>query len=100
MPHKDIHKLVVDLGYSMARLETMEAHGVGMPARPTLYILTPSCTEESSHAPAESVCIYGVEACEALRDLLTQGIALAKKGASAEPLVEAITDELLKKAQQ
>lgn len=56
----------------------------------SLYILTPSTTDEGAHAPAESVNIYGLDNMKVLRDLLNQAIAIAHKGTSAEPVVEAM----------
>lgn len=86
--------LVASLGFSMARIETAKAGGVGNPClNGTLYIVTPSASEEHTHAPAESVQIYGLDNLMALRDLLNEGIKIAHEGASTEPLVQEVINK-------
>lgn len=86
-----IQHFAVPLGYSVAKIQVQEASAVNTPfMNPQLYIMTPSCTEEQTHAPAESVNVFGLANLVALRDLLNKAIAIANKGASADALVEAI----------
>ena len=87
----DIQAFAVPLGWSLAKVETCVADGVGAPyQRLQLYIVTPSCTDNGAHSPAESINIYGYVNIVALRDLLNKAIAIANKGATAEPIVEAV----------
>ena len=86
----NIHKLAIPLGYSIARCEVSEG-ALGRPyTNVRLYICTPSCTEEQTHAPAESVELYSLATLTELRDFLSKIIAIANKGVTAEPVVEAI----------
>jgi len=86
------HLVCVSLGYSIARLDSYEG-SKGIPARNiNLHICTPSCTEEHSFTPAESVQIYGLDVITALRDLLSRGIEIANMNVSEEPVVVAADD--------
>lgn len=88
--NKDTQILLADLGYGVARVSTREG-AVSQPyVSPRLTIMIPSCTEDQTHAPAESVEVYGLKPLTALRDLLNQAIAIAHKGTSAEPVVDAM----------
>lgn len=82
--------LFCGLGDSVAKIVTQEGSPQIAYAFPRLHILTPACTEDNTHAPAESVEIYGLKNLTALRDLLNQAIAIAHKGTSAEPVVDAM----------
>jgi hypothetical protein len=88
--NKDTQILLADLGYGVARISAREG-AIGQPyTSPRLTIMIPSTTEEQTHAPAESIEIYGLAPLTALRDLLNQAIAIAHKGTSADPVIEAM----------
>jgi hypothetical protein len=67
--NKPLKPLVKDLGFCMARV-TFSLHN----SFPTLYIVSPSFTEDGAYTPAESVGISSVDGIRALHELLTEVI--------------------------
>jgi len=67
---EDLDMALIDLGYSIAKLEKIERtpHSTVH----SLKIVTPSADEENHYTPAESVTIYGKPALIALRDALNE----------------------------
>jgi hypothetical protein len=93
-----VHELCEAIGMSLAKVVTREADGVGKPFQQMrLVIVTPSGIDDGSFYPAESVDIYSLTQIIKLRDLLNRAIAIAHKGATAEPVVEALNQQLIEK---
>jgi hypothetical protein len=93
------HHITESIGYAtVAKVSTSEAQSVGNPCQAMrLWIMTASMTDEGAHSPAESIEIYSLAHITALRDFLTKAIAIAHKGASAEPVVEAVNQAAIEK---
>jgi hypothetical protein len=93
-----VHELCEAVGTSLVRVATREADGVGKPFQQMqLVIVTPSGVDDGAFYPAESVGIYSLTQIVKLRDLLNRAIAIAHKGATAEPVVEAINQTTIDK---
>jgi len=62
---------VIDLGWCMARINTKLN---------SLVIVSPAAVEEQTYQPAESVCFYGKENIEKLRDALNEAYPVTSEG--------------------
>lgn len=88
----DNQTLLVSLGWGIVgRVDVRESTTIGQPFQQVrLQILTASCTDDGTHTPAESVEVYGLDKVTALCNMLSKAIAIAHKGATVEPVVEAV----------
>lgn len=79
------------IGSSLVKVSTREAISAGHPfEQMRLVIVTPSGVDDGAFYPAESVDVYSLTQITKLRDLLNRAIAIAHKGATEEPVVEAV----------
>ena len=86
------------IGGSLVKVDTCEALEIGKPFEQMhLVICTPSGVDDGAFYHAESVDIYSLTQITKLRDLLSKAIAIAHKGATAEPLVEAVNQVTIDK---
>ena len=91
-------ELCESIGMSLVNVTTREAHKVGQPfEQMRLVICTPSGVDDGAYYPAESVDICSLAQITKLRDLLNKAIAIAHKGATAEPIVEAVNQVTIDK---
>jgi hypothetical protein len=90
--------LCESIGMSLVKVTTQESRSVGHPFEQVrLTIVTPSGVDDGAFYPAESVDIYSLTQVTKLRDLLSKAIAIAHKGATAEPVVEAVNQVAIDK---